>query len=233
MVIADTDRSLANFLAAAFGAGTSVTFETPTHEWAKSVKRPVVSCFLHRVVEDVGRRSGDWSDERNADGRVAGRQPPVRFYQLHYQISAWANTVEEEHQLLGAVMAACLAGETIGSEHVVGVLEGDAQPLLVRLGLPISDPGPQAHDIWSSLGVPLRASLELMLVAPLRPALNTDIAPPAEELSMVVEKLGSGLGRGFGSISANPIADRRWTAFRVREKTASDDAGLDGVSDRV
>lgn len=233
MVIADTDRSLANFLAATLGAETSVSFETPSDEWAKTLKRPVVSCFLHRVVEDIGRRSADWNDERTADGRVGARQPPVRFYQMHYQVSAWAKTVDDEHRLLGEVMEACLAGEVIGSEHVVGVLAGDSQPLLVRLGLPISDPGPQPHDIWSSLGVPLRASLELMLVAPLRPTLITDIAPPAEELSMLMESIERGTRRGPGSTDSNPITERRWTAFRIREKSSSDDAGLDGVSDRV
>jgi hypothetical protein len=220
-VIADTDRSLANFLAPFVGEATSVTFETPTEEWAKSVKRPVVSCFLHRVVEDIGRRSADWNDERGPDGRVGGRQPPVRFYQLHYQVSAWAKTVEDEHRLLSAVMEACLSGEVIAAEHVVGVLQGDTQPLLVRLGLPISDPGPQPHDLWASLGVPLRASLELMLVAPLRPTLVTDLAPPAEELSMLMERIGRGAAGAPGD--ATPITDRRWTAFRIREKMSTDD----------
>ena len=92
-MIADADRSLSNFLVSMLDSGTSVTFETPTDDWAKAVKRPAVSCFLHRVVEDIGRRAADWSDERNADGRVGGRQPPVRHYQLHYQVSAWAKSV--------------------------------------------------------------------------------------------------------------------------------------------
>ena len=75
-MIADADRSLSNFLVSMLDSGTSVTFETPTDDWAKAVKRPAVSCFLHRVVEDIGRRAADWSDERNPDGRVGGRQSP-------------------------------------------------------------------------------------------------------------------------------------------------------------
>jgi predicted transcriptional regulator len=221
-VIADADRSLANFLVSALDAGTSVTFETPSEEWAKAVKRPAVSCFLHRVAEDIGRRNADWADERNAEGRVSGRQPPVRHYQLHYQVSAWAKTIEDEHRLLGRVMEACLAGEIVAPEHLAGALEGEQQPLLVRLGVPVPDPGPQAHDVWSSLGVPLRASLELTLVAPLRPSLVTDIAPPAEELTMDMERIGRGAQRA-GAGDAGLLAERRWTAFRIREKAAADD----------
>ena len=143
-VIADADRSLSNFLVSVLDSGTSVTFETPSDEWAKAVKRPAVSCFLHRVVEDIARRNADWADERNADGRVGGRQPPVRHYQLHYQVSAWAKSVEDEHRLLGRVMEACLAGEIVAAEHLAGVFEGEQQPLLVRLGVPVQRSRPAA-----------------------------------------------------------------------------------------
>ncbi|MEP7046815.1 MAG: DUF4255 domain-containing protein [Ilumatobacteraceae bacterium] len=221
-MIADADRSLSNFLVSALDSGTSVTFETPSDEWAAAVKRPAVSCFLHRVVEDIGRRNSDWADERTAEGRVSARQPPVRHYQLHYQVSAWAKSVEEEHRLLGRVMEACLTGEIVAAEHLAGVLEGEAQPLLVRLGVPVPDPGPQAHDVWSSLGMPLRASLELTLVAPLRPHLVTDIAPPAEELTMEMERIGRG-ARRVGSTETNVLTEKRWTAFRIREKSSTDD----------
>ncbi len=221
-MIADADRSLSNFLVSILDSGTSVTFETPSDEWAKSVKRPAVSCFLHRVVEDIARRNADWADERNADGRVGGRQPPVRHYQLHYQVSAWAKSIEEEHRLLGRVMEACLAGEIVAAEHLAGVFDGEQQPLLVRLGVPLTDPGPQAHDVWSSLGVPIRTSLELMLVAPLRPALFTDIAPPAEELTMEMERIGRG-GRQVNTGESELLAEKRWTAFRIREKSSLDD----------
>jgi hypothetical protein len=221
-VIADADKSLANFLASALGAGTTVTFDTPTEEWAKAQKRPALSCFLHRVVEDIGRRNSDWADERGPDGRVGARQPPVRHYQLHYQVSAWAKSVEDEHRLLGQVMEACLIGETIAPEHLAGVLEGEEQPLLVRLGVPMQDPGPQAHDVWSSLGMPLRASIDLTLVAPLRPALDVDIAPPAEELTMDIGWIGPGSRRAQAG-DAGVLTEKRWTAFRIREKSSLDE----------
>lgn len=192
-----------------------MTFETPSEDWEKSVKRPAISCFLHRVVEDIGRRPSDWLDERGADGRVGARQPPVRHYQLHYQVSAWAKSIDEEHRLLGRVMEACLSGEAVEAPHRAGVLEDEVQPLLIRLGVPMADPGPQPHDLWTSLGLPLRASLDLTLVAPLRPAVNTDIAPHAVELTLDMERIRD---RPSGRASeSGPAVKKQWTAFRVRE----------------
>jgi hypothetical protein len=231
VVIADVDQSLARFLESALDRQVTITFDAPTHDWAKTVKRPAVSCFLHRIVEDIDRRAADWMDQRSDDGRVTGRQPPVRHYQMHYQVSAWAQTVDAEHRLLGRVMEACLAGETITNDHLAGVLDGEHEPLLVRLAMPLDRPGPQPHEIWSSLGVPLRASLDLTLVVPMRPALITEIAPPAEELSMAMESIGS--GPRSDAAARDVLAERRWTAFRIRETSSSDDPGLDGVRHRV
>jgi hypothetical protein len=52
------------------------------------------------------------------------------------------------------------------------------------LCLPVTDPPARTHDLWSSVGQPARSSLELAIVAPLRPALVTDIAAAAEEISL-------------------------------------------------
>jgi Pvc16 N-terminal domain len=220
MVIADADQSLANFLSSSLPKGTAVVFDTPSDDFAKSVKKPTVSCFLHRIVEDIERRAADWMDERGENGRVAGRQPPVRHYQLHYQVSAWAPSVSDEHGLLGSVMHACLHGEVLPPEHLAGSLADYEDPVLLRLGLPMADPGPQPHDVWSSLGVPLRASIELMLVAPLRPQLDTDLAPPAEELTLGMEAIGPTRRTDAGPTDQSTLTERRWTTFRIREKSS-------------
>ena len=229
-VIADVDHSLARFFAAALPKETTVSFDTPSEQWSKAVGRPTVSFFLHRIVEDIDRRAADWLDERDGEGRVASRQPPIRHYQLHYQVSAWAASVADEHRLLGDVMDVCLGGEIVPREHLTGSLDVDDEPLLMRLAQPVSNPGPQPHDVWESLGLPLRASFELVLVAPLRPRADTDIAPPAEELTLGIEDFG----RGKLNLSDDGrVAERRWTTFRIREKSSSDDPGLDRVRHRM
>src|SRR6478735_4862528 len=180
-VIADVDRLLAAFLAPSLPTRTEISFERPDSTFASAVSGPTVSCFLHRVVEDTARRLADLVDVRGDDARVAGRQAPVRSYVLRYLVSAWAPSAAEQHALLDAVLVAALGVDVL---HVDDA--GDAT--LVRVGHPDPD-GPPPHDLWSGLGVPLRASLALDVTAPLRPALDTDLAPPAEGITVGMEQI--------------------------------------------
>jgi hypothetical protein len=215
-VIADADRSLAAFLTSALPAGTVVSVETPTEALA-AAKHPTVSCFLHRIVEDTARRVADVVDLRGPDGRVTGRQAPVRHYQLHYLVSAWAPTVDDEHGLLADVMRACLDGEVLPLEFLTGVLDGEPEHVLLRVGLPIPDRGPAAHDVWSSLGVPLRASVDLVLVAPLRPVVDTEIAAPAESITVGMEAIDAS-SRLVGTNGEASRVAKTWTTIRIKEK---------------
>jgi hypothetical protein len=77
-----------------------------------------------------------------------------------------------------------LGGEVLPAQFCRGTLAEEESPVLVRLCLPVTDPPARTHDLWSSVGQPARSSLELAIVAPLRPALVTDIAAAAEEISL-------------------------------------------------
>jgi len=215
-VIADADRSLAAYLGASLPKGTAVSFETPDADFAESVKRPTVSCFLHRVVEDTTRRVADVVELRNSDGRVEARQAPVRHYQLHYLVSAWAGSVSDEHDLLSAVMSVGLGGETLPPAHLQGVLDGEEEPVLLRIAVPVADNGPDAHDLWSSLGVPIKASLALVLVAPLRPALDTDIAEPAESITVGMEAIDA--QSRLAEDASRALLSRKWTKIVIKER---------------
>ncbi len=206
-MIVEADRLLAALLAPSLPKRTAISFERPDASFASAVSAPTLSCFLHRIVEDTGRRLADLMDVRGADGRVEGRQAPVRHYELHYLVSAWTPSAAEEHDLLDAVLVAALDGEILpGSDP--------DDPTWLRVALPGPDP-PLPHDLWSSLGVPVRASLALMLVVALRPPLDTELALPAEEITL-----------GMATIDAQPSpttlssvpANRRWTTIRIKEK---------------
>lgn len=220
-MIADADQTLANVLIEALNGSAAVSFETPSESWIAEAKRPVVSCFLHRVVEDLNRRGADVVDVRNAEGRVDGRQPPVRHYRLDYQISVWAKSAEQEHDLLGAVLMGCAQQSLIGDEHRAGVLEGEPEPVLLEVGIPTTEAGPAAHQIWASLGVPAGASLSLTMIVPLRLPLDTDIAASAEHFVADFESLD----RPVVVSSPSSVEGRNWTTFRIREKTPTRDEG--------
>ncbi|MDQ1425153.1 MAG: hypothetical protein QOD72_2651 [Acidimicrobiaceae bacterium] len=242
-MIDDVDASLRAMLDAALGRGTTIRFEPPTPEWSAALKGATIDLFLYDITEDTERRSSDWEDYRGEDGRLIGRQPPVRYYRLSYLVSAWGKSTEDEHALLSGVMRACLGGEVLPPQFCRGSLAEQESRVLVRLCLPVNDPPARTHDLWSSVGQPARSSLELAIVAPLRPALVTDLAPPAEEISLnmntdpkqvdpkevdanvdskqVHAKQARG-AKAAGSSGPAPgtaaPAEKRWTTFRIRER---------------
>jgi hypothetical protein len=235
-MIDDVDASLRAMLEAAFGRGTTIRFEPPTPEWSAALKGATIDLFLYDITEDTERRSSDWEDRRDDNGRMIGRQPPVRYYRLSYLVSAWGKSTEDEHALLSGVMRACLIGEVLPPQFCRGSLTEEDSRVLVRLCLPCSDPPARTHDLWSSVGQPARASLELAIVAPLRPALVTDLAPPAEEISLnmntdpkqaspeeetTTKKAPTKKASGSSASSApGTVAptEKRWTTFRIRER---------------
>jgi hypothetical protein len=225
-VIDDVDRSLRALLGAHVG-GADVAFDAPTPEWAAGVagaKRPVLSLFLHAVDEDVAVRRADWDDVREADGRVVGRQPPLRRYRLSYLVSAWAGDPVEEHALLGRVLEVALVAEVVPLEHLHGRLAEQELPVVLEAAVRLPDvPAPPPHDLWSALGMPMRASLDLRVAAPLLPALSTDLAPAAERLDLGIAKVdaaGVGAGAGDGGAGPEPVGRvvKRWTGIRLTER---------------
>lgn len=208
-MLADADRSLAAFLGQALGKVT-IAFDAPTAEWAAAARRPSLSLFLHLAVEDPARRAADSLDVRDAAGRVTARQAPVRHYQLHYLASAWAASPDEEHRLLGEVLTACTGHDALPAGCRAGVLADEPEPVVLTAG----GPAPvAAHEVWSSLGVPLRASVAMCLIAPLRPALDVDVAAPAEHFTVGIEAVDT-----TPVAAGPPLGTREWTTIRVRER---------------
>lgn len=163
-----------------------VSFAPPTPEWAGKQTNPALNLFLFDIREDLSGRGGDEVDVRDDQGQIIGRQPPVRRYQLSYLVSAWAKDAEEEHQMLGAILATVPNSAAIPDEHLKGRLVEQGLTVRVEVGVPVS--GAQAWDLWSALGTPPRTALEIVVTAPLLPDLRTDLAPPARKLDLGVSK---------------------------------------------
>ena len=124
-------------LEAALGKGAAVRFEPPTPDWSSTLKRPTVDLFLYDVIEDTDRRSADWEDHRGDDGRVIGRQPPVRYYRLSYLVSAWGKSTEDEHAV--ALRRDARLSRRRGARRpssARGSLAEEESRVLVRLCLP-------------------------------------------------------------------------------------------------
>jgi hypothetical protein len=229
-VVDDVDTALAALFAASKAKDQKLTcaFDAPTPEWSASLKSPTLNLFLVQIDENVDARPGAWADVRGDSGQTIGRQPPLRRYDLRYMLSAWGTGAQPEHRLLGSVLALVPAYDTIPPELLSGSLAELELP--VRLRIAQDDLGVSVTDVWSSLGQPVRASLTLVVTAPLLPALVTELAPPAEALDIGL----AGMRPRKGRAPAPDLSDvepvdahlstpddesaPRWTKFRVRER---------------
>jgi Pvc16 N-terminal domain len=193
-MLRDACLSLENWFERILPPGTGVRFDAPRADWEKrgsgSAFVSVFLCTVHRDGQDLPR-SG-WSDARDADGRLVGRQAAPRYYRLSFLITAWAapgggdkggetsRRTLEEHELLGLLVDACTSTETIAQDHLIGSLAEAGIPCFVRCG---GEAGGQSTDgLWSGFGIAPHAHLELEMVAPVVPPLVTELAPPAREI---------------------------------------------------
>jgi hypothetical protein len=202
-VLEDVDGSLAALLAQALPEGTTVTFAAPAQGWLDSPPgKQVVSAFLYDIREDPVGRSVDWDDVRDERGRVIGRQPPPRRYELSYLVTAWAGDTDLEHRLLSDVLRLVFRGDIIPDECRVGSLTQTHLPVLLRLVRP--DPPHTPAQVWADLGLPPRLVVDLAVTAPLVPLLVTELAAPAEDM-----RLGVGRGGPAAYRSATPPGPQR------------------------
>ena len=198
-MLRDADLSLANWLEQILPPGTGVRFDAPRAAWeARGSGSAFVSAFLCSVSRDSQDlpRSG-WSEARDQDGRVVGRQPAPRYFRLSYLITAWAGAgggdddssrrTLEEHELLGLLIDACTNTDALAPDHLTGALAEAAIPCLLRCAG--EDAGRSAEGLWSGFGVAPHAYVELELVAPVVPAMVTELAPPAREIVLVAGEI--------------------------------------------
>lgn len=235
-MLRDADLSLVNWFGRMMPPDTGVRFDAPTADW----QRPGGSgaAFLSVFLCEVSRDSRDmppsgWSELRNGEGRLVGRQAAPRYYSLTYLVTAWAAAAGakddasrrtiEEHELLGLLIEGCTNADTLGESHLTGSLAEAGLPTFVRCVVHGQGPA-AAQGLWPGFGIAPRAHLVLELVAPVLPAPEIDLAPPAREIVLGAEQLpGPGpsgeLERAIGpSPAGTGVAARRWERSTIIER---------------
>lgn len=184
-MIHDVDRSLSAWLGRCLPDGAATSFTCPSASWVDDPPEPLlVNGFLYDIREDVSALTGDVQEIRDAEGVVVGRRPPTRRYRLRYLLTAWVadGSPFAEHELLGAVLAGCVAHQAIPADCLTGSLAGAGQLVTVRCAP--ADEQPVGAALWSHLGAPPRTTLDLVAIAPLAPPARTDLAAPATEFDL-------------------------------------------------
>ncbi|MFP8905379.1 DUF4255 domain-containing protein [Streptomyces atacamensis] len=160
-------------------SGVEIVFDAPTRDWAARRSAPTVCVFLYDIREDATRRGSGAGEVYGEDGRLVARRTPPRWFELTYLVTAWASRPQDEHRLLSQVLACLVATDTLPARLLTGTLA----ELGLTVGLDTAGAGldaPAASDVWSALGGELKASLGVLVRAPLA-GVSEAVAPPVTE----------------------------------------------------
>lgn len=238
-MLRDVDLSLANWFERMLPPGTGVRFDAPRADWQQQ-GRGSGAAFLNVFLCEISRDGRElppsgWSEVRNDEGRLVGRQAAPRYYRLGYLVTAWAAAAGgdqdasrrtiEEHELLGPLIDACTNTDSLEDDDLTGTLAEAGLPTFVRCAA--HDPGSSAaQGLWPGFGIAPRAHLILEVVAPVVPRPVTDLAPPAREIVLDASQLP---GPGTSADPATAIggapaaiggAGRRWERSTIIERSA-------------
>jgi hypothetical protein len=188
-MISDVDASLSALLKAEVltGTETEVVFDAPTTEWSsRRSGGPTVDVFLYDIREDPTRRDMATQPQRDMTGRITGRKPGIRYFRLSYLLTAWTRRPEDEHRLLGQLLEALLQFERIPAPHLRGRYTDDT--IVMNMAQPPA-PDRSLADIWNALGGEMKPSIDLVLIAPVRPGRTYPVGPPVLERQVQLERV--------------------------------------------
>lgn len=163
----DVDESLRALLVADVPIRNNevdVAFDRPTREWSSRLSRPTLNLFLYDIRERLDLRDDVPIISRDASGQFVRHTPPKRL-DLAYFITAWAKEPDDEHRILGRVLACLYRHSEIPADHLHNGLRHTSYPTLLR----VTDPNEliNPHDLWGVLDNELRTPLSLIVTAPL------------------------------------------------------------------
>jgi hypothetical protein len=207
-VIGDVNRALCGLLTPLLPAACEVRFGAPVPPIrGAGPDDQALVLFLTDVREDAEAGGTEWVDVRDDDGTLLGRRPPIRRFELHYLVTAWAADADAEADLLDAVLAAVDPGRRLDPALLSDTFAG--APVVLRL---VGD----AAAAYTRLGLPARTVVALVANAPLVLPIDTDLAAPADNITL--DMGGPRRGGTIGPATASPAPRRQWRGARIVEE---------------
>lgn len=177
-MITEVDDALCVLLGRSLPEGTMVRLDPPRPTWQTERPSKAIDLFLFGLHDDERARESGWSEVRDTRGAVISRQETVRRCELSYLVTARAPKISEEHRLLDIALRTMIFTDVLPADCLPADLAGTGAPVFVTVSR--SDPG----GLWSSLGMPARAAFVARISAPFAPEPDTDLAPPAEQITL-------------------------------------------------
>ncbi len=166
-MIGDVDRTLRSLLEQSLGlVEQEIYFDRPDERFVQALTVPRALClYLYDVRENREFRNGDFNIERRGDGTATVR-PPAMYFDLTYLVTAWANSREVEHELLGEALKLLLGHPMLEGELLQGSLREQGLAIPASVGPPNGWMDPVA--LWSGLGG-VRPALFYSVTVPVQP----------------------------------------------------------------
>ncbi len=177
-----------------------VVFGAPDKEWKGRRARPTVNLFLHELRRSSKRSVTGTATSRLPDGTYR-RDQLLPFVRASYAISVWASEPADEYRLLGDLLALLVTAGDVPGAYLGTDLAALGNP--VELVVAPED-RKSLVELWSSLGVPPRAAVELFVHLPVAPPAGRVVPAPPSDVQL-------------GTSDQNPGSTRRST---VEERPA-------------
>jgi hypothetical protein len=186
-MLQDLDATVSALLRAELSVqNVAISFAAPDDQFPPSgVSLPAIAFFLYDVREDHDLRSTDWEIDRQSNGMVTRKRPPVRVT-CSYLITAWPSASapdpsQDEHRLLGEVMKVLLRHRTIPANYLSGELAGQEPPLPARIIA-------EGHlhslgEFWQAMGGKPKATLHYAVT------ISVDVFDPTDVGQVVTERV--------------------------------------------
>jgi hypothetical protein len=164
----------------AYNGGIEISFDQPTNEW-ETTKRDgphSLNLFLHDIRENHILRRPDF-DLNRQNGRATIQRAPARL-DLHYMVTAWSNTAEDEHRLLSDFLNVFLRYSTLSMDKIEKLqqekkvtleipesIRNQPEPIPMRLAR--HDEFNNPAEIWGVLDNELRPAISCVATVALNP----------------------------------------------------------------
>src|SRR4051794_2570477 len=150
-----------------------VSFESPDSEWGAAVTKPTVNLFLWDVRMNAEERESGM--EFVEEEGVRSWRPPKPRVDCRYLVTAWTAEGQDEHRLLGAMLATLLSNREIGEAHLQGAYAAVRPVPTVKVAMPDDNGRP---DLWQALGGKLKPGLDLWVTATVDAGVAAAAGPP-------------------------------------------------------
>jgi hypothetical protein len=177
------DESLETFLRAEVplsAKAVDLSFEAPDSDWGAGVTKPTVNLYLWDVRRNVEGAQSGFELVEDEDGNKT-RQAPKPRVDCRYLVTAWTSEIQDEHALLGQLLATLLTHDFLPEQHLVERYR-KVRPL-PTLSVASAD-GKDQSDFWSALGGQLKPGLDLLVTATVDAGVLWEVGPPVDRFGL-------------------------------------------------